>query len=260
MAASKFRVATLNVNGIRSGLAKGLAAWLKKNQPDVLCLQEIKTQPKDLDKWSAELEGWHCYWQPAAKPGYAGVGVICKAKPAKVTAKFGDKLFDGEGRWLEVDCKLGKVVSLYLPSGTTGSVRQKVKYQAMDMLYKRLAKLRKAGKPVIVAGDYNIAHTKDDIKNWQSNQKNSGFLPEERAWFTEVLDKLGWVDVFRSLVSKTDAYSWWSLRSGARKRNVGWRIDYQLADPKLAKKAAKAWIDAGPVLSDHAPVVVDYKL
>lgn len=260
MAPAKFRVATLNVNGIRSGLAKGLAAWLQKNRPDVLCLQEIKTQPKDLEQWSAALPDWHCQWLPAAKPGYAGVGVVSRAKPAKTVAKFGHAVFDGEGRWLEIDCALGKVVSLYLPSGTTGDVRQRVKYEAMDLLYKRLDRLRKGGGPVVVAGDYNIAHTKLDIKNWQSNQKKSGFLPEEREWFGEVLAKLEWVDVFRALEPRPEQYSWWSLRSGARKRNVGWRIDYQLATPALAAKAAKAWIDAGPVLSDHAPVVVDYRL
>ena len=261
MSKKSFTVATLNVNGVRSGLSKGLADWLNKNKIDVLCLQEIKTQAKDLTTWNEAFSGWHTHWCTAQKPGYAGVAIISKEKPKSIKDKFNDKLFDNEGRWIEANFSNGiKVVSVYLPSGSAGAARQKIKIKCMDLMYKHLAKINNKKEKIIFAGDFNIAHTKQDIKNWQNNQKKSGFLPEERQWFTDVLDKQGWVDAFRHKDKSDDKYSWWSLRTAARKRNVGWRIDYQVISPNLAKNIDKVWIDTGPVLSDHAPVIIKYNI
>ena len=253
------KIATLNANGIRASLKKGLDDWIKTRKPDILCLQEVRAMPADLGKWSEGPDGWHAYWHPAQKPGYAGVAMLTKKKPDKVDKVFGDPRFDDEGRWLRADFGNVSVVSVYLPSGSSSPERQQIKFQCMDLLYEKMRKLAKSKRQFVLAGDINIAHTEKDIKNWKGNLKNSGFLPEERQWLTDIFDKLGWVDVFRSLDQSDGRYSWWSQRAGARARDVGWRIDYHLATPTLAKSAKAARIDKDPVISDHAPVVIDYK-
>ena len=253
------KVATLNVNGIRSCLKKGLDDWVKGCGPDILCLQEVRARPEDIGEWADGPHGMHAHWRPASKPGYSGVALLSKRKPDRVEGEFGDPLFDDEGRWLRADFGPLSVVSIYLPSGSSGEERQKAKFKAMDLLFERLKSLRRSRREFIVAGDVNIAHTEKDIKNWKGNLKNSGFLPEERSWLTDVFDGLGWIDVFRRLDQEDGRYTWWSMRSGARKRNVGWRIDYQIATPGIAKRAARARIDAEPIISDHAPLVIDYR-
>ena len=252
------RVATLNVNGIRASLRKGLDAWIQQCNPDFLCLQEIRARPTDLGTWQSGPAGWHTFWHPAQRPGYAGVALLTKHKPTRVTTVFGEPHFDHEGRWLRADFGDLVIISLYLPSGSSSNKRQQIKFACLDLLYQQLRNLRKSGKEFIIAGDINIAHTKLDIKNWKGNLNNSGFLPEERRWFDDICYKLGWVDVFRLLDDSAGRYTWWSQRGGARTRNVGWRIDYQLATPTIAATARAARIDMNPVLSDHAPVVIDY--
>lgn len=249
------RIATLNVNGMRACLRKGFAEWLQQRKPDIVCLQEVRATPADLGVW-ANPAGWHAYWHPAQKSGYAGVAILARQKPAKVSRKFGDPIFDDEGRWLVAKFGQLTVISLYLPSGSHDPKRQEIKYYCMELLANKMHRLRK--QRVIIAGDYNIAHTKADIRNWQANQKNSGFLPEEREWFSETLAS-GWTDMFRHLHPTKEEYSWWSQRGGARTRNVGWRIDYQLATQSQAKLACQATIDPKPPISDHAPVVVEYR-
>ncbi len=254
------KVATLNCNGVRAALRKGLEAWIRRRQPDILCLQEIRATPAALGDWANGPDNWHAYWQPAVKPGYAGVALL-SAKPADtINAKFGHPLFDQEGRWLEARFGDLTVISLYLPSGTSGAKRQQIKYQCMDLLRQRLKELQKADRKVIVAGDINIAHTKKDIKNWKNNLRNSGFLPQERAWMDKLVNSGAWIDVFRQLDQGEDLYTWWTQRGNCRQRNVGWRIDYQLATAVVADTALRAAIDKDPILSDHAPVVIDYAL
>ena len=215
--------------------------------------------PQDLGAWHDGPDGYHSYWQPAQKPGYAGVALLCQQKPAKVETLRGSKLMNEEGRWLAAHFDNYCVASCYLPSGTSGDSRQQIKYSCMKTVEAKLRRWRKSKGQHVVCGDINIAHTKADIKNWRGNQRNSGFLPEERAWLDKVFGPLGWIDVFRSLENR-EIYSWWSQRGGARERDVGWRIDYQIATPSFAKTAIAARIHKDPVLSDHAPVVIDYKL
>lgn len=258
MAKRKLRVVTLNVNGIRSCLKKGLATWLAEHRPTIACLQEIRARPEDLGDWADGPPGYHCYWQPAQRPGYAGVAILSRIKPSRVETLPRAPLMNAEGRWLAAHYADFVVVSCYLPSGTSGAERQQVKYACMQKAEAKMARWARDGGRYLVCGDINIAHTKADIRNWRANQKNSGFLPAERAWLDKLLGPLGWVDVFRAKESRT-FYSWWSQRGGARERDVGWRIDYQLATPAFAATAKRARIHKEPLLSDHAPVVIDYE-
>ncbi len=252
-------IATLNCNGIRASLKKGLADWITQRDPDILCLQEVRAFPQDLGAWADRPAGRYAAWRPGAKPGYAGVAILSRKRPDSIRPDFGDALFDSHGRWLEADFGPLTVVSLYLHTGSSEESRQQVKYAAMDKLYRRLGRLRRSGRDVVVAGDVNIAHTVKDIRNWRSNQKSPGFLPEERAWVSKVLGRGGWSDVFRLLDDRDGRYTWWSQRSAARAKNVGWRIDYQLATPAMAARASECSIDKDPILSDHAPLIVSYR-
>ena len=254
------KIATLNVNGIRASLKKGLDDWVSKRKPDVLCLQEVRAKPEDIGKWAEGPSGMEAHWHPAIKPGYAGVALLSRTKPDKIDRKFGNPLFDDEGRWIRADYGNLSVVSVYLPSGSSSDERQQIKFKCMDLLAKKMKSLRKTKRKFILAGDINIAHTEKDIKNWKGNLKNSGFLPEERQWLTDLFGKQGWVDVFRKLDSSDGRYTWWSQRAGARARDVGWRIDYHIATKDVAQVAKSAAIDKDPVISDHAPVVIDYKI
>lgn len=252
-------IATVNVNGLRASLRKGFEAWLTKRKPDIVCLQEVRAKPEDLGTWADGPAGWQVHWHPAERPGYAGVAILSRRKPDQVERNFGDPIFDTEGRWLAATFGKLTVVSLYLPSGSHDPARQKIKYHCMDLLRRKMQQLNQADQRIIIAGDYNIAHTKLDIRNWQANQKNSGFLPEEREWLSDLLEQDGWVDVFRQQHPRAEHYTWWSQRGGARGRNVGWRIDYQLATPAQAAKVTKVTIDKDPPLSDHAPMLVRYR-
>lgn len=258
-----FRIATLNVNGIRSAASKGLLDWIAQAGADVLCLQEVKAQEADLPAALREIDGLHAHFHCAQKKGYAGTALYAKKAPERVACGFGVAEFDDEGRYLEAAFGKVTVVSVYFPSGSAGPHRQASKDRFLPAFVAHLDALRARaaadGHEVIVCGDVNIAHQEIDLKNWRSNQKNSGFLPHERAWMTDLLEARGWVDVFRRLDPRPDRYTWWSNRGQARANNVGWRIDYQLATPGIAAKAKAASIDVERRLSDHAPLVIDYQ-
>jgi len=251
------RIITVNVNGIRSAAKKGFFDWLKRQDADVVCLQEVKAQEADLLE-HMRPNGYHAHFCCALKKGYSGVALYSRREPDHIQAGFGSREHDDEGRWLQADFGKLSVVSLYQPSGSAGPHRQESKFRFMEHFYPVLKKLRNDGREYILCGDWNIAHKEIDLKNWRSNQKNSGFLPEERVWLTKVFDELGWVDVFRVLNQKPDQYTWWSNRGQAYAKNVGWRIDYQIATPRIAKKAVRERIYKDKKFSDHAPLIIDY--
>ena len=254
------RVISLNLNGIRSAWNKGLLPWLEAQQADVVCLQEIKAQTGDLTPEMLAPDGLAAYYHCAEKKGYSGVGLWCRKRPERIVEGLGHGEFDAEGRFIRADFGTLSVVSLYLPSGSSSPERQEAKFRFMDTFLPLLTEMAKEGREVIVCGDWNIAHKEIDLRNWKSNQKNSGFLPEERAWMSRVLDEAGWVDVYRRLhPDATDAcYTWWSNRGQAWAKNVGWRLDYQLATPGLAAAAKSATIWKETRFSDHAPLIIDY--
>ena len=253
------RVITLNVNGIRSAARKGLYRWLAAQEADVACLQEIKAQEADLDAVMRTPRGLHGRFSHADKKGYAGVALYSRVTPDAVREGFGVREFDAEGRYLEARFGRLSVISLYLPSGSSGPHRQASKFRFLAAFLPHLRKLKRAGREVILCGDWNIAHQQIDLKNWRSNQKNSGFLPEERSWLTRVFDEVGFVDVFRRLNQKPDQYTWWSNRGQAWAKNVGWRIDYQVATPGVARTATREAIYKRTRFSDHAPLTIDYE-
>lgn len=252
------RIITLNVNGLRSAAKKGLFEWLPRQNADVVCLQEVKAQESDLTDAMRAPRGFHGVFNCAEKKGYAGVGLYSRREPDRVRAGFGSKEHDDEGRYLQADFGKLSIASIYLPSGSAGPHRQESKYRFMEHFYPLLKKLRRDGREYILCGDWNIAHREIDLKNWKSNQKNSGFLPPERAWLSRVFDELGWVDVFRTLNDKPDQYTWWSNRGQAYAKNVGWRIDYQITTPGIAGTAEKDKIYKDKKFSDHAPLILDY--
>jgi exodeoxyribonuclease III len=253
------RVVTLNVNGIRSAAKKGLFRWLAAQKADVVCLQEIKAHDADLEPAMRSPGGLHGHFAHALKKGYAGVALYSRARPDAVREGFGAKEFDDEGRCLEARFGGLSVISVYLPSGSAGPHRQASKFRFLEAFLPHLKKLKRSGREVILCGDWNIAHQPIDLKNWRSNQKNSGFLPEERAWLTRVLGEAGFVDVFRRLNAKPDQYTWWSNRGQAWAKNVGWRIDYQIATPGIAARARTESIYKRRRFSDHAPLTIDYE-
>lgn len=259
------RVITLNLNGIRSAVNKGCLDWLSAQNADVVCLQELKAQEADLSAEMLNPAGYRGFFHCAEiKRGYSGVAIYTRLAPQAVLTGIGVEDFDVEGRYIQADFDLPggavSVVSLYLPSGSSSEERQQAKFRFMDEFYPKLAALHAAQREVIVCGDWNIAHRQIDLKNWRSNQKNSGFLPEERAWLTRVFDQIGWIDVYRRLhPDTTDAcYTWWSNRGQAWAKNVGWRLDYQLATPGIAATAQACAIYKDQRFSDHAPLTVDY--
>ncbi len=252
------RVITLNVNGIRSAASKGLFRWLAAQRPDVVCLQEIKCQEADLDARLHGLKAFESCHAFAKKKGYSGVALMSRRAPDEVRRGFASREFDAEGRYVEARFGRLWVVSMYMPSGSAGPHRQASKFRFLKRFMVHLQRLKDRGHEVILCGDWNIAHREIDLRNWRSNQKNSGFLPEERAWLTRVFDELGFVDVFRRLNPKPDQYTWWSNRGQAWAKNVGWRIDYQIATPGVAARAVKESIYKARRFSDHAPLTIDY--
>lgn len=252
------RIITLNLNGIRSALKKGFPQWLARQRADVVCLQELKAQEQDLDRAALTPKGWHAYFNCAAKKGYSGVALYSRVQPRKVLLGFGSREFDPEGRFLRADYGKLSVISVYLPSGSSSQERQQAKFRFLDEFMPVLRDLKASRREFVLCGDWNIAHREIDLKNWRSNQKNSGFLPEERAWLSEVFDKVGWVDVFRRIDARPEQYTWWSNRGRAWAKNVGWRIDYQIATPGIAAKARKTAIYKDKRFSDHAPLSIEY--
>jgi exodeoxyribonuclease-3 len=252
------KIMSFNANGIRSAANKGFFEWMLTQRPDVLCLQETKAQEHQLAPEVQQLPGYYSYFHDAEKKGYSGVAVYCKREPDRVRMGLGWPDIDAEGRFLQVDFGALSVISLYLPSGSSSPERQAVKFDFMARFMPVLKKLSRSRRNYIICGDWNIAHKAIDLKNWRNNQKNSGFLPEERAWMDEVLDKLGWVDAFRVVNQAPEQYTWWSNRGRAREKNVGWRIDYQIVSPRLKEAVRSAVIYKEQRFSDHAPLSMNY--
>ncbi|MDR1890079.1 MAG: exodeoxyribonuclease III [Zoogloeaceae bacterium] len=254
------RIISLNLNGLRRAWQKGVEPWIYARHPDVVAFQELKAQIADLSPNMLAPDGYHAYYHHAEKKGYSGVGLWCREKPQAVTRGFGHPEFDAEGRYLRADFPDYTVISVYLPSGSSSPERQAAKFRFLDAFSPHLAALMDEGREIVICGDWNIAHREIDLKNWKGNQKNSGFLPEERAWFSRMLDEACWVDVYRRLYPEAgeSAYTWWSNRGQAWAKNVGWRIDYQIATPGLAARAREGCVYKDSRFSDHAPLTIDY--
>jgi len=254
------RVITANLNGIRSAANKGFFDWLPGQHADFICLQELKAQAADMTAATLNPPGYHGYFDYAEKKGYSGVGIYSRHQPDRIVQGLGIPEIDAEGRYLELCFGKLSIISVYLPSGSSGPHRQAAKFHFMERFFDHLIQLAKTGRQTILCGDWNIAHQEIDLKNWRSNQKNSGFLPEERLWLSRVFNELGWVDVYRKLHPDTtgEAYTWWSNRGQAWTNNVGWRIDYQITSPDLAATAQSAAVYKQQRFSDHAPLIIDY--
>jgi exodeoxyribonuclease-3 len=255
------RLVTLNLNGIRSAASKGWLPWVESIGANCMGVQEVKAQAEDVSNRFDVIDGMKGHFHFAAKKGYSGVGVYSRKKPSAVVTGIGNPEFDAEGRWVEARFDTARrklsIISCYFPSGSSGPERQEAKFRFLALMAPHLLRL-KAEREFILVGDVNIAHKEIDLRNWRSNQKNSGFLPEERAWMTHALDEIGLVDVFRKLNPHPDQYTWWSNRGQAWANNVGWRLDYHLATPGVAKKARREQIYLDQRFSDHAPLVIDY--
>ncbi len=258
-----FRLVSLNLNGIRSAATKGLLPWAEALGADCMGVQEIKAQAADIAERFDTLHDLKGHFHFAEKKGYSGVGVYARKEPSDVVVGIGATEFDAEGRYIE--CRFDtpsrklSIISCYFPSGSSGEERQLAKFRFLALMTPYLQKL-KAEREFILVGDVNIAHKEIDLKNWKGNLKNSGFLPEERAWMTRIFDELGWVDVYRRLHPETTdaSYTWWSNRGQAWAKNVGWRIDYQIATPGIAAAAKRAAIYKDERFSDHAPLTIEY--
>jgi exodeoxyribonuclease-3 len=251
------KIVSANLNGIRSAHKKGFFTWMANEGADFVCVQELKAQEADM---TADFvpKGYHGHFHYAEKKGYSGTGVYSKKKPDAVHIGFGAPEFDAEGRY--VRCDFGKltVISVYCPSGSSSPERQEAKFRFMELFLPHLLALYAEGREVVICGDWNIAHKEIDLKNWKGNLKNSGFLPEERAWLTRIFDELGFVDVHRSIDDRPEQYTWWSARGQAYTNNVGWRIDYHVATPGIAGKAKSVAIYKDEKFSDHAPLTIHY--
>ena len=253
------RIITCNVNGLRSAHAKGFTPWMRRQKPDVVCLQEIKAQEADLPKALLAPRGLHAFFHPAEKRGYSGVAIYSKKAPDKATLGLGIPDIDAQGRFLQLDFGSLSVISLYMPSGTMGEEAQARKFRFMERFLPRLEQMRACGREFVICGDWNIAHKEIDLWNPKGNRNTTGFLPPERDWMTCVFEQHGFVDAFRAVDAAPHRYTWWSNFGGARAGNKGWRIDYQVATPGIAALARKASIYTGAWFSDHAPLTLDYE-
>ena len=254
------RIISVNVNGIRAAHRKNFFTWLQKQDADVVCIQETKAQVDQLIDEIIKPKGYFSYFNSAVKKGYSGVAIYSRVEPDKVIGKIGWKDADREGRFLQANFGKLSVISLYLPSGSSSEERQAIKFDFLGRFTPVLKKMRRQKREYIICGDWNIAHKKIDIKNWKGNQKNSGFLPEERAWMDNLFDKIGMVDSFRVVNQQAEQYTWWSNRGQAWAKNIGWRIDYQVVTPGLKNKIKTASIYKDERFSDHAPLIVDYSV
>ncbi|MDX2346961.1 MAG: exodeoxyribonuclease III [Legionella sp.] len=253
------RVISFNANGIRSAARKGFFEWLEAQSADFICIQETKAQREQLEADPIFFpKDYCCEYVDAVKKGYSGVAIYARKKPVSIIKSLGFEVSDTEGRYLQFDYPDISIASLYLPSGTTGDIRQTVKYEFLAKFQAYLDKLKASGRPCIISGDYNIAHHNIDIKNWRANQKHSGFLPEERAWLDVLFGEKGFTDAFRVVNQQPEQYTWWSNRGQARAKNVGWRLDYQVISSDLAPFVKAAKISPEPFFSDHAPLMIDY--
>jgi exodeoxyribonuclease-3 len=254
------RVMTFNCNGIRAAARKGFFDWLDSRDVDVVCLQETKAQLDQLTDPVFQPQQFHCHYYDAVKKGYSGTALYCRREPQKVSRGLGFEIADTEGRYMQADFDGVSIASLYLPSGSSGEERQARKYSFMEEYMQHMKSLRKQDREYIICGDWNICHKEIDLKNWKPNQKNSGFLPEERQWLDQLYDDVGFVDAFREVNQEAEQYSWWSNRGQARTNNVGWRLDYHVVTPGLQNKVVSAEIYTGQNFSDHAPVILEYNI
>ena len=263
-------IATINVNGVRAAHRKGLGDWVRANQPDIIALQEVRAELADLQKVVDEI--WpeaHILHDEATAKGRAGVALLSKQAPVASRTELGPDEFDSAGRWLEgdyvIDGKTVTVVSTYVHAGEVDTPKQIEKYKFLDAMLVRLKELNQPDRLAVVTGDLNVGHTELDIKNWKGNLKNSGFLPQERAYFDKFFGELGWIDVGRAAhPDQPGPYTWWSMRGQAFDTDTGWRIDYQMATPAMAEKAANYTVHKAPSWdqrwTDHSPVTVDYTI
>ena len=252
------KIVSFNANGLRSAERKNFYPWARERDFDIICVQETRAQAEQIAGEKFELPGYHFTLVEAEKKGYSGVAIYAKKAPIKIETELGFDVSDREGRYVAYHYEDFIVVSLYLPSGTSGDIRQAEKYRFMDAFEARMDLWQKNNQSVIICGDWNIAHQKRDIKNWRGNLKNSGFLPEERAWLDKLFDEKGWVDGFRAVNQEDDQYTWWSNRGRAYENNVGWRIDYHVTTPDWQSKIQGAEIYKTEKFSDHAPLILEY--
>ena len=254
------RIISVNVNGIRAAHRKNFFTWVQKQDADIVCIQETKAQVDQLTDEIIKPKGYFSYFNSAVKKGYSGVAIYSQIEPDKIIGKIGWKDADIEGRFIQANFGKLSVISLYLPSGSSSEERQAIKFDFLERFTPVLKKMRRQKREYIICGDWNIAHKKIDIKNWKGNQKNSGFLPEEREWMSSLFDDIGMVDAFRVVNQQEEQYTWWSNRGQAWAKNVGWRIDYQVVTPGLKNKIKTASIYKDERFSDHAPLIVDYSI
>ena len=252
------KIISANLNGVRSAAKKGFFDWMSLQDADFVCVQELKAQAPDMSPQFLMPEGYHGHFHYAEKKGYSGAGVYSKARPDAVHIGYGDPEFDAEGRYVRCDFGNLSVISVYCPSGSSSPERQEAKFRFMASFLSHLQALRAEGREFVICGDWNIAHKEIDLKNWKGNQKNSGFLPQERDWMTHLFDQVGFVDVHRRIDSREEQYTWWSNRGQAWAKNVGWRIDYHVATPGIAARARAVSIYKDARFSDHAPLIIDY--
>ena len=252
------KIISANLNGIRSAHKKGFFNWMSQQTADFVCVQELKAQLPDMTEEFLTPGGYHGHFHYAEKKGYSDTGIYSRSKPDSVSIGFGCAEFDAEGRYVQADFGNLSIISVYCPSGSSGPERQEAKFRFMEVFLPHLLALKQAGREVVICGDWNIAHQEIDLKNYKGNKKNSGFLPEERAWLTRVFDELGYVDVHRGIDKRPEQYTWWSNRGQAYAKNVGWRIDYHVATPGIAAKAHTVAVYKDERFSDHAPLIIDY--
>jgi exodeoxyribonuclease III len=253
------RIITLNVNGLRAAAKKGFFTWMANQQADIVCLQETKAQEHQLDPtWHPP--GWQCYCFDAKKLGYSGVAIYTRHTPSRIIKGLGWIVADEEGRYIQLDFGRLSVASVYMPSGSSSAHRQACKFDFLNRYQTILKQQLQEDREYILCGDWNIAHQPIDLKNWRANQKNSGFLPEERAWLDKVFYQLGYLDAFRYLNPASEQYTWWSHRGRAWEKNVGWRIDYQIVSPQLKSTLASTTIYKQQRFSDHAPLIINYDI
>jgi exodeoxyribonuclease-3 len=250
------RVISYNVNGIRAAMNKDWLKWLKAANPDILCLQEVKATLDQIDVGRFEELGYHTYWHSAEKKGYSGVAILCKNKPDNVQIGCGIEKYDKEGRVIRADFGDTSFMSTYFPSGSSGEDRQAFKMGFLDDFLVFVNELKKERQKLVISGDYNICHQAIDIHNPVSNKNSSGFLPEERQWISNFIDS-GFTDSYRHLNPNSQEYSWWTYRFNARKKNLGWRIDYNMVTSNLKEKITRAAILSEAHHSDHCPVLLE---
>jgi exodeoxyribonuclease III len=250
------KIISYNVNGLRAALKKDLIGWLKTSNPDIFCMQEIKAESHQVEQHLFEAEGYHCYWHSAQKKGYSGVALLSKQKPDHVEVGCGIEKYDNEGRFIRADFGDVSILNVYIPSGSSGEERQAFKMVFLKDFQEYINQLKKQKQKLIIVGDYNICHQSIDIHNPVSNKNSSGFLPEERAWIDGFI-KSGFIDSFRHVNKQPHQYTWWTYRFGAREKNLGWRIDYQMATENLGQRIKNATILSSINHSDHCPILLE---